>query len=91
MIVGGYLGMDKSIPLRQVAHLIVCPTLKLISEASSLLEKRNYTFLAISLSTSGAFLQEVCILLSIRGALLADPFGPLSVSIKASTRQSRCC
>jgi len=66
-----------SLPLRQTAYLIAPPTLKDISEARSfLLEKCSYTFLAISLSNSNAFLQEGYILVPISGALLADPFGP---------------
>ena len=79
MIVRGYLLIDKtlSLPLRQTAHLILRPTLKDISEARSLLlEKGNYTFLAISLSNSSAFLQEGCILIPVPGARLVNPFGP---------------
>lgn len=78
MIVRGYLLIDKtlSLPLRQTAHLILCPTLKDISEARSLLlEKDNYTFLAISLSNLSAFLQGGCVLIPISGVLLANPFG----------------
>lgn len=79
MTVRSYLLIDEalSLPLRQTVHLIAPPTLEDISEARSLLlEKGRYTFLAISLGNSSAFLQEGCILIPISVALLANPFGP---------------